>query len=693
MSYIVCCNTTNDEDVTTGNRQPNSFTNNFKSALIVEPNSEVAVESVKINRSAQFDSKLRGRRFFLYWGIEQNDVVGGGAVLLLNKDVTKTGVEINPQVVGSFSIRGYADELQRAINQAPLDPNIFGNSEVTIQLDAVTNEWKGFSYIFEQRLNPGDQKASLNTYADGNAGTIKHRYDIDPTGATDPVDFIGQNFHAQVANSVEGSFDVHTSFGSNVFCRATDMVPLSPITGQGEFQIQTLGGPGTEWDNSWTVGVTRPTTAYLNGGQPPQMPRATMGGNPYYPGGVNECYMDYMVHYDNIQELLFVREYTKTKETNNTFWNQRDITYWGAGKAYVAQLTKAALQGANLSVIHFQLEGNEVRIGIRAPGPNPVTWLCNYQAPGHTRARIENCRPTTNSTEWLVPAVALWEQNQDITIILWEGNDLTDAANVKGGYLPPFPDVLTKRRNNRNLPVRNPRDYFAGGDWCSFYAVENPRIVVHNDIRYSQIGPTLAGADPFIFSGLTVVPANATFYRAVLVVGEENYRPDIPESEQALYVIPQPFHHANMSRELGFDGDLAIIKSSIFATTIAPVPPLGERNEFLSLNAGAFSVHSSFVRVNDLTIRSFNGATQSRSQILWHLPKFSNEGRQFGDLYFAPGEKTYIKLHNSHKETINQLSIDIVGRNEQVVQDLTGATIVVLHIRRCHSDLEENSYC
>jgi len=75
------------------------------------------------------------------------------------------------------------------------------------------------------------------------------------------------------------------------------------------------------------------------------------------------------------------------------------------------------------------------------------------------------------------------------------------------------------------------------------------------------------------------------------------------------------------------------------------------------------------------------------------LPKFSNEGKQFGDLYFSPGEKTYIKLHNTHRETINQLSIDIVGRNEQIVQDLTGATIVVLHIRRCHSDLEENSHC
>lgn len=690
MSYVVCCNTTNDEDLTTGNRQPNSFTNNFKSPLIVEPNSEVAVESVKINRSAQFDSKLRGRRFFLYWGPEQNDEVGvPGVPLVLNRDVTKTGVEINPRIVGSFSIRGYATELQKAINQAPLSPNIFGNNEVTIQLDPVTNEWKGFSYTYEQRIKPPDNKGQLNLFQDGNAGTVKNRYDIDPAGATDPVDFIGQNFHANVDNTVTG-VDVSTDTGSNVFCRVTDMVPLSPIGGECEFELKDLGA---EWDNSWTVGITRPATAYLNGGQPPQMPRTTPAGNCYYPGGINETYMDYMVHYDAIQDLLFVREYTKTKETNGTFWNRRDITYWGAGKNFVNQAKKADLQMTNLTVIQFKLVGNEVKILLHNPaGMGPPHILTDSTAPAHTTARAENCRPTTNSTEWLVPACALWANAQDITLTKWEGIDFTDATTVKGDYLPVFPSVTNPQRNNANLPAPNPRNYVAGGDWGSYNANDNPRIIIHNDTRYSQVGPTLAGPDPFIFSNL-VAAGDAELYNIVMVAGQENYTPEIPEADQALYVIPQPYHHANMSRELGFGGDLSIIKQSIFAAVVAPAPPLGQRIEFLSLNAGAFSIHSAFVRVNDLTLRSFNGATQSRSQILWHLPKFSNEGKQFGDLYFSPGEKTYIKLHNTHRETINQLSLDIVGRNEQVVQDLTGATIVVLHIRRCHTDLEENSHC
>ena len=100
-----------------------------------------------------------------------------------------------------------------------------------------------------------------------------------------------------------------------------------------------------------------------------------------------------------------------------------------------------------------------------------------------------------------------------------------------------------------------------------------------------------------------------------------------------------------------------------------------------SLEVATYTVHSAFVRINDLPIQSYNGATSSRSNILYHIPRFSNDGRGFGELYFPVPEKTYISLNNTDKIMLNQLKIDIVGRNERIVQDLTGATIVCLHFR------------
>jgi hypothetical protein len=45
-------------------------------------------------------------------------------------------------------------------------------------------------------------------------------------------------------------------------------------------------------------------------------------------------------------------------------------------------------------------------------------------------------------------------------------------------------------------------------------------------------------------------------------------------------------------------------------------------------------------------------------------------------------EKTYIKLNNTDKMILNNIKIDIVDRNEVIVDDLQGSTIVALHIRK-----------
>ena len=153
--------------------------------------------------------------------------------------------------------------------------------------------------------------------------------------------------------------------------------------------------------------------------------------------------------------------------------------------------------------------------------------------------------------------------------------------------------------------------------------------------------------------------------------------------DQELYVIPDEINHANMSENLGYK-NLTTIKLSQYGVVAGKDPPtdVWKQCSFSSLEGGVLGVASCFVRVNDLTIRSFNGVKSSRSNILYHIPRFSNDGTQYGELYFNAPEKTYIKLHNSDSLMLNQLKIDIVDRDEQVVDDLYGATIICLHIRQ-----------
>ena len=91
---------------------------------------------------------------------------------------------------------------------------------------------------------------------------------------------------------------------------------------------------------------------------------------------------------------------------------------------------------------------------------------------------------------------------------------------------------------------------------------------------------------------------------------------------------------------------------------------------------------SAFIRIPNLTHQSFNGAQSSVSKILYQVPQFSNDGRQYGPLYFAPGEKTYIDLKNPAKMLLNSLQVQLVGSDEKELQTLNGTTQVVFHIRQ-----------
>ena len=90
---------------------------------------------------------------------------------------------------------------------------------------------------------------------------------------------------------------------------------------------------------------------------------------------------------------------------------------------------------------------------------------------------------------------------------------------------------------------------------------------------------------------------------------------------------------------------------------------------------------SAFVRIPNLTHQSFNGGQSGISKILYQVPQFSNDGRQYGPLYFAPGEKTYIDLKNPTETILNQLQVQLVGADEKELNSLNGTTQVVFHVR------------
>lgn len=126
------------------------------------------------------------------------------------------------------------------------------------------------------------------------------------------------------------------------------------------------------------------------------------------------------------------------------------------------------------------------------------------------------------------------------------------------------------------------------------------------------------------------------------------------------------------SRILGFEGQPVSIptQAALVTTNLsASVPKL-------------ISNISLFIRLNNFTQNSVNARQGTNSKIVAHLPRFDNSGNETGGLYFEPHEKTYLALGNTEEILINSFDVDFVYENETLCTALTAKTVVCFHIRK-----------
>jgi hypothetical protein len=95
-----------------------------------------------------------------------------------------------------------------------------------------------------------------------------------------------------------------------------------------------------------------------------------------------------------------------------------------------------------------------------------------------------------------------------------------------------------------------------------------------------------------------------------------------------------------------------------------------------------YSRSNTFIRINDLPIESYNGAQSGISKIIGTIPRFDNNNNEVGSLFYDISNPIYLDLNNTEDLLLNQLKIDFVNVNEKIVSDLTGTTVVTLHIKQ-----------
>jgi hypothetical protein len=141
MSLIVSTSKLEENTSNISSENPSNFTNFFRSPIKIAPNSEIAVESVKINRTPNVH--IKSNSYFCHYFGQKND----------ESDDKPYQIEAPRRIQldeGTYNLDEYKNQLASKLNKCYGHPSIFANASVEINTTA-TGEEAGLKIKFVQR--------------------------------------------------------------------------------------------------------------------------------------------------------------------------------------------------------------------------------------------------------------------------------------------------------------------------------------------------------------------------------------------------------------------------------------------------------------------------------------------------------------------------------------------------------------
>ena len=217
MSFLITSNTGDklDSQLNEGINKPFSYFNNLQDTFKIPKNSEIAVQSVKINKEGNFASTSRNSQFYIYQGTKLSDVTNNN--IDLTTSVPSYGFVTNDFGQNTFSanIDDYAGFLQKAFRRATYLPNnqvgvvnTLG-TKVEVERNASGVDFEGFKFTFNGHKSASNVNNRPTTWIPALVGQLGQAYtggalNISNDG-NDEIDLIGTNFPLSLTN---GCMDV-----------------------------------------------------------------------------------------------------------------------------------------------------------------------------------------------------------------------------------------------------------------------------------------------------------------------------------------------------------------------------------------------------------------------------------------------------------------------------------------------------
>ncbi len=689
MSLIIATSRLNEDETQSTSQRPSNFQNFFRSPIEIEPDSEIAVDSVKIQRTGNIT--IGAKSFFgHYFGLNP-DVLGPGNEYNELLSISRT---IKPKK-GTYSIESFVDQLTKDFNAQYDDPRIYGNASVIVNPNAVFQE-EGVQIKFTDRGKSNtDVSASLVEQAVFNIANPSNFRKGQQTPGNDAI----KPSDAFTWNSGTGVFS-RTGNPATGFHNAScvGMLTGRPFClNQGKFDFTIGSANGAPF----AVGLSRPqiqfedpTRADTNGSSTTQEKTQRYRGiynldnntwaNKYnntgilsYDGtssirGPYETY-DYVFIQDSEEKITIAHRVAQQGAGGDGLVSRlQEIEYWNSGGAVTgSKLTKTTFS-ASYDGVRFEGLGDQINLYFKLKGKTTYDQILgsNLSSAG---AVGRTFNPIGSTSYALYPMINLGIGA--ITVTSFDSNYTgTDTSYDSPTYIASPPSAAgyypgDDMFSNESVDALSTLDFIhtRGDRQLASDSLQN--AVFKCDGSYLKLNSQQAAAfGPFVFAGLHA--GAGVDYAHIITMNK--FSPDPLDTLIAGQRFP------DMSGRLGFP-DRAIISSKSGIGFVA-----GDDSNivtFTSVFALEKTALSSFIRLPGLTHKSFNGAQSGLSKIIYQLPQFSNDGREYGALYFEPGEKTYIKLNNPNPIILNSLQVQIVDPFEKETASLTGDTQVVFHIR------------
>jgi hypothetical protein len=666
MSLVVLSNTQEEYSVTdalgelrntdTGIQQPNHFSNHLVNPMKVPRDAEVAVQSVKINRLPVITID-DDNWFHYYLGLALRD--NDNAPVYSVKESTSIPIPINPNG-GTYSTTEFADELQRALRVAISHPLWWNKTIVVPHQDSTTNQWLGYKLETNLRTTaPGTNYADKMIEADWRTygkGSVVGDYTF-----THPSTDTKLEKTTSTNNTIAGSCIINTTMPANL--------------NDGELIFSLFTGVA-EKNKSACIFMTRPEdvgeeTPFLN-------PGATLLGDAY-DVGETPAPCDYCVSWgargsDGKHALILSAMVYEEGVAGPQKMTLKECEWWGAGgsTAESAQITEddVGTQGSvtgYLGLFKWEVEGEGMRLSgyhyNHGTTSNSYKLLMDSTTTAN-RTKPETVFPPINQNKWaLYFGGAVKDLNHSI---------LFDEYNFD----------LTLSTDDEKYKFGGTKD--TGSSWWSqcrrVINPMKPSLAHASEIDYRDNQKMESGC---MVEGQWVdleASGYASAYSNALCLTQD----DSSLTTLGAYV---PCVGANMGRVWGF-GSQSLMLSGVNGTskTSTQQGGAGQTNPAPAWHLSGrrepnLQANTLFVKCPSLTAQSYNFCKSMPSQILYHLPRWNKSNESYGEMFYEPGEKTYVALGNTEELNVNQIEVMLVDKNEVVAQDLSGATTIVLHIR------------